>query len=113
MRLDELTRQCGEWLRGSGPESDIVISSRIRLAHNLAEFPFIRKCTDQDRTAIEQSVRERLLSPERLKDVLYLDVNRLETVDRQFLVERQLISREHAEGVGTARWPSTRPRSSA
>ena len=32
--------------------------------------------------------------------MLYLDVNDLETVDRQFLVERQLISREHAEAVG-------------
>ncbi len=28
----QFVNQCGEWLRGSGPESDIVISSRIRLA---------------------------------------------------------------------------------
>jgi len=40
MNLDELTRASGEWLRGSGPESDIVISSRIRLARNLSSFPF-------------------------------------------------------------------------
>ena len=100
MKIDELTRQCGEWLRGSGPESDIVISSRIRLARNLADYPFIRKCTEQDRTAIEKTVRRRLLSRDSLKDVLYLDVEDLETVDRQFLVERQLISREHAEAVG-------------
>lgn len=30
--LEKLAEKCGEWLRGSGPESDIVISSRIRLA---------------------------------------------------------------------------------
>ena len=59
MKIDELTRQCGEWLRGSGPESDIVISSRIRLARNLADYPFIRKCTEQDRSAIEKTVRQR------------------------------------------------------
>ena len=100
MKIDELTQQCGEWLRGSGPESDIVISSRIRLARNLADYPFIRKCTEQDRTAIEKTVRRRLLTRDSLKDVLYLDVDDLETVDRQFLVERQLISREHAEAVG-------------
>ena len=41
--LKTLTDRCGEWLRGSGPESDIVISSRIRLARNLANFPFIRR----------------------------------------------------------------------
>src|SRR6266849_4813576 len=36
MNLDSLTHTSGEWLRGSGPESDIVISSRIRLARELA-----------------------------------------------------------------------------
>ena len=37
MQLDDLAHSSGEWLRGSGPESDIVISSRIRLARNLAD----------------------------------------------------------------------------
>jgi DNA repair exonuclease SbcCD ATPase subunit len=60
VKLDELARKCGEWLRGSGPESDIVISSRIRLARNLAEFPFVRKCTDQDRAQVERQLRERI-----------------------------------------------------
>ena len=60
MKLEELAGKCGEWLRGSGPESDIVISSRIRLARNLAEFPFIRKCTDQDRAQIERALRDRI-----------------------------------------------------
>jgi protein arginine kinase len=98
--LNRLTRQCGEWLRGSGPESDIVISSRIRLARNLADYPFIRRCTDHDRTAIEKTIRERMATSDRLKDLVYLDVDGLETVDRQFLVERQLISRELAESEG-------------
>ena len=32
MNLDALTSTTGEWLRGTGAESDIVISTRIRLA---------------------------------------------------------------------------------
>jgi protein arginine kinase len=100
VKLNELASRCGEWLRGSGPESDIVISSRIRLARNLADFPFIRKCTEQDRATIESTLREKLLNLNEFSGTLYVDVNKLETVDRQFLVERQLISREHAEGVG-------------
>ncbi len=60
MTLDELASSCGEWLRGCGPESDIVMSSRIRLARNLADYPFIRRCTDIDRANIESTVRERL-----------------------------------------------------
>lgn len=98
--LNQLTTQCGEWLRGSGPESDIVISSRIRLARNLGDYPFIRRCTDFDRTSIEKLVREKLSDSADLKDMLYVDVDGLESVDRQFLVERQLISRELAESDG-------------
>ena len=56
MKLEELAGKCGEWLRGSGPDSDIVVSTRIRLARNLAEFPFIRRCTGLDRAAIEQAL---------------------------------------------------------
>ena len=57
-KLDELANRCGEWLRGSGPQSEIVISSRIRLARNLAGYPFIRRCTDTDRQAIEKTFQE-------------------------------------------------------
>lgn len=100
MKLEELAVQCGEWLRGSGPESDIVISSRIRLARNLAQFPFIRRCTEQDRAAIEKTISERLADVETWKNLAYVDVAKLSPVDRQFLVERQLISRELSEGHG-------------
>jgi protein arginine kinase len=99
-RLQELTSQCGEWLRGSGPESDIVISSRIRLARNLAQFPFIRRCTERDRASIEQLLHEKLSDIRQMKNLLYLKVDGLPSLDRQFLVERQLISRELAESAG-------------
>jgi len=100
MFLDELAGRSGEWLRGSGPESDIVMSSRIRLARNLADFPFIRRCNDIDRANIAATVNQRLEGSGGLADVTFFDVNKLETIDRQFLVERQLISREHAESDG-------------
>lgn len=101
MKLDEFADRCGEWLRGSGPESDIVISSRIRLARNLADYPFIRRCTDQDRAAIEAMLRRRIVETKQWQEnASYFDVNELGDVDRQFLVERQLISREHADAIG-------------
>ncbi|MDG2380134.1 MAG: protein arginine kinase [Pirellulaceae bacterium] len=98
--IHRLAGQCGQWLRGSGPESDIVISSRIRLARNLADFPFVRRCTDHDRAAIESTVRDRLERCSDLSGLIFLDVADMESVDRQFLVERQLISRELAESAG-------------
>lgn len=100
MELDELARTSGEWLRGSGPESDIVISSRIRLARNLADYPFISRANPGDRGEIERALRERILKIDASVKLDYVDVNKLEGLDRQFLVERQLISREHAESEG-------------
>lgn len=101
MQLEDLTNMSGEWLRGVGPESDIVISSRIRLARNLADFPFISRATLQDRSRIEKILHDRVLAVASETDLLYVNVSQLEQVDRQFLVERHLISREHAEGQGT------------
>jgi len=100
VELEDLTRTSGEWLRASGPESDIVISSRIRLARNLADFPFISRASDEDRDQIKALLRERVLATSEADQMLFVDVEDLEGVDRQFLVERQLISREHAESEG-------------
>lgn len=100
MKLEEFASRCGEWLRGSGPESDIVVSSRIRLARNLADFPFIRKCTGLDRAEIERTLRDKFSRIAMFHDATYLDVNSLPDIDRRLLVERQLISREHAEADG-------------
>ena len=40
MGLDDLIYQNTEWLKGTGPQSNIVISSRIRLARNVEKLPF-------------------------------------------------------------------------
>ena len=100
MEIDNLTQSIGEWLRGTGPESDIVMSSRVRLARNVAQFPFVSRASEQDRGEIERYLRERISASAVGPKLEYIDVGRLEEIDRQFLVERQLISREHAEAQG-------------
>lgn len=99
-KLDEMANRCGEWLRGSGPQSEIVISSRIRLARNLAEYPFIRRCTDGDRQSIEKTFKDAIAAVTDWNNLLQVEVAELPTVDRQLLVERQLISRELSEANG-------------
>ncbi len=100
MKLEALTKATGEWLKGTGPESDIVMSSRIRLARNLAHYPFVGRASEQDRAEIERLLRDRIATAPVGKDLESIDVGQLEEIDRQFLVERQLISREHAEAQG-------------
>ena len=100
MSMDDIANRCGEWLRGTGPESDIVMSSRIRLARNLADYPFIRRCNDIDKANIESTVRERLIANQNLSNIDFINVAELNLLDRQLLVERQLISRELANSEG-------------
>jgi protein arginine kinase len=100
MELGDLQTGAGEWLCGGGPESDIVISSRIRLARNLAEFAFLSRASQRDMGRIERLVRDKILNAEIAPDTTYFSLQQLSLVDRMFLVERHLISREHAQGKG-------------
>ncbi len=100
MDLNDLQTSAGEWLGGTGPDSDIVMSSRVRLARNLAEFPFLSRATPKDRGQIERRIQTELKRALPAPDLRYFSLPPLPPVDRQFLVERHLISREHAYGKG-------------
>lgn len=100
MDLDSLAQHCGEWLRGTGPDSDIVMSSRIRLARNLAEFPFPNRADEAAKAEIDALMSERMAALAQRQKLNYIRVSDLNALDRQFLVERQLISRELSESSG-------------
>ena len=100
MKLADLTNQAGEWLRGNGPMSDVVISSRIRLARNVSGFPFLGKCTRHQRQALERKIRDTILSATLSSQMLYVDLEDAPELDRQLLVERHLISKPHAAAEG-------------
>src|SRR5437870_9743497 len=100
MNLDNLTHTSGEWLRATGPESDIVISSRVRLARNLAAFPFTNRASAYQKAEIEGLLRDRVAKLELDPRLDYVNVPGLSPLDRQLLVERQLISRELASAEG-------------
>lgn len=102
MKLSDLTSRAGEWLRGEGPMSEIVISSRIRLARNISGYHFLSRCTRAQRTTIEQKVRNAILaSAGKIADQLfYVNLTEAPEIDRQLLVERHLISKPHANTEG-------------
>ena len=100
MDLDSLTQRTSEWLRGTGPESDVVVSTRIRLARNLSEFPFSSRADESTRGQIQQMVSGALGDLAIPRRIEYVGVDDLDELSRLFLVERQLISRELADGVG-------------
>jgi protein arginine kinase len=100
MNLNDLTSQSGEWLKGSGPRHEIVISSRVRLARNVNSFPFMSKATRSQRTELHKLIRDKLLGLDLHRTVFYVDMTKTDEVDRQLLVERHLISKHHAAGEG-------------
>ncbi len=98
MNVDSLLGQSGEWLKGSGPESDVVVSSRVRLARNLHRFPFLTVASPSVRAEVERFVRPRLEDARLPRKLAYWALREISPVDRQILVERHLISKEHAQG---------------
>jgi protein arginine kinase len=100
MKLNDLTSHAGEWLRGSGPMSDVVISSRVRLARNVSGFAFLTKCTRHQRQALENKVRQAILAAQLSPRLLYVDLEDAPELDRQLLVERHLISKLHKDAEG-------------
>ena len=96
MKLADLTCGAGEWLRGAGPMHDVVISSRVRLARNIAGMPFLAQCAPEQQGQIERRLRKEILDAGIAKEVLYVDIAAASELDRQLLVERHLISRQHA-----------------
>ncbi|MFQ5964860.1 MAG: protein arginine kinase [Candidatus Scalinduaceae bacterium] len=100
MEIKDLSDKTGEWLRGSGKESDIVISSRIRLARNITGFPFLSRSNLKQKREIESLLKETINKSDITKELSYINLKNTNVVDKLFLVERHLISKEHAEGEG-------------
>lgn len=99
--VDALLRNSVSWLSDNAPDDDIAISSRVRLARNLANLPFPINA-DEDR--LRQSMTAIGVAVDRLSLIpaaLHYNMENLTALDRQFLMERRLISREFGEeGVG-------------
>jgi protein arginine kinase len=100
MKLTAFSSDINGWFNGTGPMADIVVSSRIRLARNLAGYKFLSKCTDAEKTEILEKLRNVITNLELGDKIFYLSVDEASSLSRNFLVERHLISRHLAFGKG-------------
>ena len=96
MKLDDFIHQTSEWLKGTGPHSEIVLSSRVRLARNLDHSPFAHWANKKQEQDVLEKVKKAVSFSPVLKEALFLKLGDLSSIDKQFLIERHLISREHA-----------------
>jgi protein arginine kinase len=83
-----------KWYEKSGPESDTVISTRIRLARNLHELPFPVKMNKADRKKLVQGVAEATKNCTAEYDFQFVNMEDVSKVEAVSLVERHLASPE-------------------
>src|SRR5260221_1149620 len=100
MKLSDLTTRAGEWLRGSGPMSEIVISSRIRLPRNLAGHRFLARASRTERNGVVKQISSVLLDNPVAPTSFYVNLDDAPEIDRNHLVTRHLISKQHATSEG-------------
>lgn len=91
-----------KWMQDKGPDSDVVISSRIRLARNIDGFLFCNVADQSElteiATIIEHGAAEIAKYNQSLLHRAYvIDLEELDSLDCIFLMERHLISRDLAE----------------
>jgi protein arginine kinase len=102
MKIDAILTRPGDWMSG-GTWHPIVISSRVRLARNLAKLPFPGWAKKSERVRILEEIKPEVDTLPPIKDGFSEQLNELSATEKQVLVERHLISREHAaKGMGSA-----------
>lgn len=96
--IDRLLKNKVSWLSDSGPDDDIAISSRVRLARNLegARFPINSDAAELER--IMNAILEAVKTTKCFDRSIDFVLSELTELDRQLLLERRLISREFVDG---------------
>jgi protein arginine kinase len=84
------------WLDASGPNSDIVLSTRIRLARNIEGYAFTGRARDGERLRVLAQTRQAVAAVPSLAGAVTYRVDELPPTDRALLHERHLVSKELA-----------------
>src|SRR5438309_4914941 len=100
--INEFLAPPAQSCKREGPHDRIVMSSRVRLARNLQGIPFPGWAKKPDRVKALEAIRLAVESLPQMSGAFSESMDNLSAMDKQILVERHLISREHAaKGVGS------------
>lgn len=90
--FEEMAKRPTSWLSGEGEESMVVLSSRVRLARNISECTYPSAASPQTRDKVVTYFDSAFSHSGRLKGGSFLKAEELTQLDRDFLVERHLMS---------------------
>lgn len=90
------------WMKGGGQDGDIVLSSRIRLARNLEGVPFPSRADAEALAGVSAAIRKSVgdLGAADKHVYMFVEMDKLPPLDRNVLVEKHIISPNHAEERG-------------
>ena len=93
------------WLDASGRHSNVVLSTRIRLARNVEGYAFTGRARDGERLRVLAQVRDAISGGGVLRPHVEFRVDELSPTDRSLLHERHVVSKELAglDGQGGVR----------
>lgn len=94
MNINNLYDNVGEWLKGEGPEANIIISSRIRLARNVQTMPFPSKMSLEDTEIFFDLVKNAAEKSTILRELYWFDMEETDEIGRNLLHERHLVSQD-------------------
>jgi len=92
-----------KWTEGLGPNEDIVISSRVRLARNILNLPFPDMLAEEKQKEILKSIRDIIDTPgfkDKVGNFHFISLQELSGLEKSILVEKHLISPQHAQSHG-------------
>jgi protein arginine kinase len=92
--IDDLVRRPGGWMDATGDESEIVLSSRVRIARNLHGHRFTHHCDAAELGEILGASLEAAAASRVFADGRVAAMGEVSALDRQILAERHLVSRE-------------------
>ena len=103
-KIDSLLKHKVSWLEDSGPDDDIAISSRIRLARNIKGTPFPIAASPEQLNNIRGAIRMAVEKSNCLgASALCFEMETLSRWEKELLLERRLVSNEFiARDVGAA-----------
>jgi protein arginine kinase len=88
----------GSWLQAEGPDGDVAVSCRIRLARNVDDYPFVPRLDDQRAVELAQRVRAVLDGSRIDGETWWVEMGEASPMLRLLLRERYLVSRDLAAG---------------
>ncbi|MAT80757.1 MAG: ATP--guanido phosphotransferase [Phycisphaerae bacterium] len=91
--------QTGQDGQQATPGADVVLSSRVRIARNLDGIPFVNKASSEQCEYVVKTARHLLLHVPLEDQMIWIDLEQSSSHERQLLVERHLISRQHADNT--------------